>query len=81
MAEWEAPITATVVRTVGESVWESFVGERASSRLISWRGLLVLIGRGPLVGKEPVQRTRRGEVMVVGSALSEGEMVTLHLLV
>ena len=66
MALWEAPITATVRSLSDGRIVLRREGLSAGSRCISW---ILETGRGPVVGEEPVQRTRRLEVEVNGSEL------------
>lgn len=72
MALWEAPITATVTDSEDERILASKGGLRAGSKPISG----METGRGPVVGVDPVQRTRRLEEMVFGSGnFSSGELI------
>jgi hypothetical protein len=79
MALWEAPITATVASEPEGMVRASRGGFKAGSRPISW---MLVIGRGPVVGAEPVQRTTMLEAMFKGpGSFSSGELIlTFQLL-
>lgn len=65
MALWDAPTTPTVAGEDGERILERTGGLRDGSSPISlvWEGSM---GSGPVVGWEPVQRTRSSEEMFVG---------------
>jgi hypothetical protein len=77
IALWDAPITATVTWEFEGSIFARSGGFSARSRQIPW---IFVTGRGPVVGEEPVQSTRRSEDTVVGSEeLVSGEsIVTLQ---
>lgn len=77
MALWEAPITATEIGVCEGMILARTGGLRAGSSPISWA---LVNGRGPDVGDEPVQRTRRSEVTVVGpeNFSSSEEMLTVQ---
>lgn len=76
MAEWEAPITATVVGVEGERVLVSLEGERAVSRGrgVRWEREE---GRAVVVGEEPVQRIRREASIWRGEVGEAGEEIEI----
>lgn len=77
MALWEAPMTAIVNSSSREKTCLRCEGLRAGS---SSSCLNPVTGRGPMIGLEPVHRTRSLEDMVNGSDVfsSEGSMLTVH---
>jgi hypothetical protein len=79
MALWEAPITATVASDSEGMVRARRGGFKAGSRPISW---ILVKGREPVVGEEPVQSTTMLEVMFKGPGnFSSGELIlTFQLL-
>ena len=72
MALWEAPITPMVVSASFGMILDRSGGLRAGSRPISW---MLVMGKGPVVGEEPVHSTTRSDVTVMGPGnFSSGEL-------
>lgn len=65
-------MTAIVMSASLGIIFERRGGLSAGSRPISWRWVM---GRGPVVGEEPVQRINILEVMVKGSW--DGELILM----